>query len=247
MSFRDDRDALLARADAAEAEVERLREDNARLERELARAKGEPEPEPDPEPEPEPDTGAPPAARLIDEALVPPAAEWAGLGAMFVCLAVATLVAYRLYGDGWALLVIASIGTALGYMVSVVIREVSRAGQRAWVDSLAAPLPREAYTALLGVARANRRIRLRLWIPSLSAVQRQGAIDAIRRVVPGTEVRWVADRLDLTSPTLHTRRRTKHGAVHVNEPIHAWFRRAIERALLPALGGAKIERAEISG
>lgn len=260
MSFRDDRDALLARADAADAEAERLRDDNERLRRDLERAKQAPPPPErrrDPTPRPalapaDPDDQVPPGTTLMtpealaEHALTSTGAEWGAAILVGLGAAVGGILGEKVLGGSWMVLVGVASGGGAGLLLGLMMMGASRDGQRRWLHRLSLPIDHVGYKELLGVGRVRRRITLHVWVSSMPEHRRAGVVDAIRAVFPETFVRWDGDRLELLSPTLDTWRRNKYAAGFNNMPVHRWFRHVVDRALLPALEGRKVERAEIA-
>jgi len=229
VSYRDDREALLMRAEALERELAKVRADNERLQQE-ARAAEQAEAAADDEaPDPAPATAlvpvAPPSALALARVPVPPGraertrATWAA----------------GLVGLAWSALALA-LGTA-PWMVPVSIASVLGAawfalGAGSWVATRALrtrwpslPIELAAYREL--ITRERRSVVVQLDVSFARPISRADR-ERVRQQLRGAgAIRFDGGNVTITSATLRTRK--SPDGTFDPAPIRAFCDRAFDR------------------
>lgn len=252
MSSRDDRDALLARAEALEREAERLRRENDELRAasELARGARRAARAPGPPPARDPRFEERRRERLVDQALSPTwsRATWIlGLAALVpvtVGLGVAVNAILGWFGSSisehaagpmaWLVLVLGYLGGV--HVARERARRVEARHQRAWLAALPVPFERERYLSLLSMARPRAIVEVTLRFTDAVPAQERGALaDTVRRTGRRiADARWTDDHLVIRSRVLKTRFRGPKGGIHHdNVRVHRWFRALARDVLMP--------------
>jgi hypothetical protein len=204
-AYRDDREALLQRAEALERELARAREEAAAL-REENRGLRERAPAP---PAPEPEPPAPPVPALARPGRL-------DQGAFLGTLAVWAVVAAFVGGTAW--LVPIAVTTAV--VAGLALRRNPAPRRRTPARALPAELPvdRRAHAELLATRRKtlNVQIDVRFAAP-LAPTQRAEIEQAL--AAANLAARWDQDTLQLRSRRLRVARKTDEGLVRDPSPI----------------------------
>lgn len=245
MTFRDDKDALLARADALDRENEALRERNAALEAEAAAsaaARAELERMAAQRPEPRPAPVRPSSSRREKSQhertfarWVFPIFVWSVTFGTMGAFVLAVILIDRLALSSLILLlpVLWIPGSGLVYRA---YRDRAIRRELAWIDALPTWVDREGYRRFITTdfsGRLTARIRLASKPDERDRRLVAGAIDGAR---------WDADALVVHSPRFDTHVGVGRGSFVTNHKVHRWFRRLVDRTLPAVAALHPIER-----
>ncbi len=206
MTYRDDRDALLARADALEREADQLRRENERL-REV--------------PPPPPDVPSSELALSLSLQRDAHGPDAVLATVMIFIMLIGLVLASR--GALWSgLAVVAGMCALVGVTFAISIGHRTRliASEQAWIDAAPLGLDPAAYRRLLSEHHLERRITARIAFATPPAEDDRRHIAA---EIPSSEVRWLDDHLVVASPRFDTVR-AGSAILHDNAAVHGWVR-----------------------
>jgi hypothetical protein len=147
------------------------------------------------------------------------------------------------------LLVFAAVGGAFFGQIALLTRPVSRLlarRQRRWLDALPLPFDRAVYLRVLGTEHLFTATVTLVVEPAeeIDDEARTLLAHAATRACRGNKAVWSKGGMQITSRELKTSQSGGRGAgtVYDNHAIHAWFRRAARRFLLPTARAYRLER-----
>jgi hypothetical protein len=251
VTFRDDREALLQRAEALEREAERLRRENQELRdrRDAARAlraelrarAAKPAAATWAPLRVAPATAAPvdPDVGLQDAAL---AARWGelawklGLPMILVGCAACMVIGGLIEGPlGYVIAIPGCFGLAFGLLL--VIKLIARweaRRERRWLAALPLPLDQPGYLGLLSVRAKERFVTVRFTPRDpVSPVDAALAAAVARGGRDVASAAWQGDHLVIQSVTFKTSSYHRGKTSYDNVPVHRWFRRLVDDVLGP--------------
>lgn len=226
MPYREDEDALLARADALEREAEELRRENQRLRDAAVATPASTVEHRVVEVPVEVSHAAKSSVLALSLSLQNDSFDWVLVVPTIAgTIAILALVASKSAG-GLALGVTATlIFLWLCFRVSVAGRKRQIRGEEAWIASRPLGLDPQSYRALLSEHHETRRVIARVgFARELPETERREI--ATRLAV---DSRWENDLLVIASPMLDTVRTRNKVRLHESSLVHRWVRRLVEQ------------------